>query len=155
MSEEFCYVTLTGVRANTLEELLDIISCELQRKEMVADTFHEALVERERVYPTGIGTKLFGVAIPHVDAEHVTTNAICTVTLDKPVAFGLMGGGPQDQIDVECLFVILLHDRSRHMKTLVRFMDILRNDEVLSAIRNSVCEQETRQHLQRYLETGL
>ena len=155
MSGDFSYITLTGVNADTLEQLLNIICDELQRKGMVTETFREAIIERERVYPTGIETRLFGVAIPHVDSEHVTANAICTVTLDRPVSFGLMGGGPQDRIDVECLFVILLQDRSRHMKTLVRFMEILRNTEVLSAIRYSCSEQETSQHLAHYLETGL
>ena len=35
------------------------------------ETFGQALIDREAVFPTGLKTETFEIAIPHTDVEHV------------------------------------------------------------------------------------
>ena len=156
MEQGFEYFSISNLDAGTCEQVLDAISDKLLQKGLIHDSFREAVKERERLYPTGIKTLRCGVAIPHVEPEHVIKNTICAVTLKQPVVFGEMGGDEADCVDVECLFVCLLNERDdRHKKTLARAMDILQNAEDLDRIRNSVSDGEIQEVLAGYIGAGI
>ena len=42
----------------------------------VKESFEKAVLDREKIFPTGLPTKPIGVAIPHTDAEHVNKGAM-------------------------------------------------------------------------------
>jgi PTS system galactitol-specific IIA component len=150
VEESFEYFTIINLDANTQEEVLDDISGHLLEKGFVHNSFREAVKERERIYPTGIKTMRYGVAIPHVEPEHVIKNAICVVTLKRPVLFGEMGGEENDQVDVECLFICLLNARDHNMKIMAHTLDILQNVKDLDVVRDSVSDDEIRELLVKY-----
>ncbi len=150
--EEMKFLAMTNFEAASREALFDSVTDELIRLGFVHPTFRQAVKERESVYPTGIRTTEFGVAIPHVDVEHVIRNGICTVTLKKPVLFGMMGGEPSDSIEVTCLFIILLNARDAHIKLLVRFMNVLQNAEDLRKIQRAENGAEIEKVLRKYIE---
>ena len=47
------------------------IADRLYKKGLVKETFGQALIDREAVFPTGLKTETFEIAIPHTDVEHV------------------------------------------------------------------------------------
>ena len=149
--ENFKFLSMFDVESVSRDELLDQIHDKLYELGDVRDTFRDAVKQRECTYPTGIETTLCGVAIPHVDTEHVINNGVCVVTLKKPVVFGMMGGMDTDTVDVECLFVILLNTRKSHMKMLVRFMDVLLNKDDLQRVRKSHSNEEIEEILSKYI----
>lgn len=57
----------------------------------VHDSFVNAVLEREKVFATGLPTPEIQVAIPHADVEHVKRSAIAVGLLANPVTFGEMG----------------------------------------------------------------
>lgn len=69
----------------------------LVEKGWVKDTYPGAVIEREKVFPTGLPMEAMGVAIPHTDAIHVNKKAVFCGILDKPVDFPL------------CLLCALIH----------------------------------------------
>lgn len=73
----------------------------------VHDTFIDAVIEREKVFATGLPTPEIQVAIPHADVEHVNRSAIAVGILANPVTFGEMGSldGTVDVQIVCCLAV--------------------------------------------------
>lgn len=153
MEQGFEYLAITGLDAGTSEQVLDNVSNYLIREGFVHASFREAVKERERLYPTGIKTMHYGVAIPHVEPEHVIKNTICAVTLKQPVVFREMGGDETDCVDVECLFIYLLNARNDcNKQTLARAMNILQNTEDLDRIRNSISSNEIQQLLAGYTE---
>lgn len=154
--EGFEYIAIVDLDADTGEQVLDNVCDHLLKKGFVHDSFREAVKERERIYPTGIKTMRYGVAIPHVEPRHVIRNAICAVTLRRPVVFKEMGGSETDLVDVECLFIYLLNARDhRHEKAIARAMNILQNVEDLDNIRSSVSDDEIRMLLAKYVEAGI
>jgi Phosphotransferase system mannitol/fructose-specific IIA domain (Ntr-type) len=149
--ENFSFLTMFDVEADSRDELLDKIYDNLHELGYVRDTFGDAVKQREIVYPTGIETTLCGVAIPHVETEHVVKNGVCAVTLKKPVAFGMMGGEETDTVEVECLFAILLNARTDHLKLLVRFMNVLQNEDDLKRVRKAHTNEEVEEVLSKYI----
>lgn len=63
----------------------------LQDQGCVHESFIDAVIEREKVFATGLPTPGIQVAIPHADVEHVQRTAIAVATLASPVTFGEMG----------------------------------------------------------------
>lgn len=151
MEESFEYIFMAHPGAGGCEELLDDVSDLLFDRNLVHESFREAVKERERLFPTGMNTIRFGVAMPHVEPLHVAKNGICVVNLEKPVLFGMMGATRQDLVPVECVLVLLLASRDHHAKTLVRFMDILRCGEDLENLRRARSAREVQLLLEQYI----
>ena len=76
----------------TPAELLTRLNGELRRGGFVDDAWLEAVLARERRYPTGLHTVAAGIALPHADAEHVTAPFIAIVKPQAPVTFEPMAG---------------------------------------------------------------
>ena len=53
------------------EELIKYISDQMMNVGKVKDTYCNAVLERELIYPTGLNTGDIKVAIPHTDPVHV------------------------------------------------------------------------------------
>lgn len=66
---------------------LTYISEVLYEKGIVKDTYLNALLEREKIYPTGVLLDGYAVAIPHCDAAHTHRPAIFIVRPASPVTF--------------------------------------------------------------------
>lgn len=86
------------------ETLLRLIARSAAEQGYVAATFEDALVERERVFPTGLPTPV-PVAIPHTDSVHVLRPGLAAALLAEPIPFGEMG---TDDRTVDCALVVVL-----------------------------------------------
>ena len=86
--KHYLAVTLSG---DNDKEVIKQMASALEEEGYVKDTFADAIVKRESVYPTGLPVGQINVAIPHTDPEHVNNAAICLGILDKPVTFNVMG----------------------------------------------------------------
>ena len=69
------------------EEILQNIGKRLSKRGYVKESFGNALIEREKKYPTGLKTYPYAVAIPHTDLGHVNIPCISFVRLKKGVDF--------------------------------------------------------------------
>jgi len=79
----------------------------------------EAVVEREKEFPTGLELKgNVNVAIPHADAKYVHKPAIVVAKLSKPVKFQHMVD--KKEIEVEVVLLLALNDPHKQIQTLQR-----------------------------------
>jgi len=76
----------------------------------VKNSFGRAVLEREKVFPTGLPTEPVGIAIPHTDCEHVNRAAIAVGILPETVAFQEMGCLDESYVDVHAIVVLAIHD---------------------------------------------
>ena len=67
------------------------IADRLYKKGLVKETFGQALIDREAVFPTGLKTETFEIAIPHTDVEHVEEVFIAVVRFKTPIPYAHMG----------------------------------------------------------------
>ncbi|WP_303122450.1 PTS sugar transporter subunit IIA [Actinomyces sp.] len=99
------------------QEFFERIAAELLWAGYIRESFCEALVERERKYPTALPISPEAVAIPHSDVEHIIKPFIAPVRLTTPIAWREMGN--DDVVHpVRFVFVLGFTQEDRHVEVL-------------------------------------
>lgn len=125
---------LPQLQAKDSEEVIRTLGSLLEGKGYVKDTYVEAVLARERTYPTGLPTKGVCVAIPHADPSHVQgQSAITLATLSHPVRFAMMGD-PDTQLDVQVVVMLAIHNPDEHLTLLKSVMKLFSNPELLRGL---------------------
>lgn len=124
----------------------------------VKDSYTQAVIDREKEFPTGLPARKAGVAIPHTDTIHVIKPAIAIATLENPVPFNMMGS-PTTEIQVEIMIMLAVHDAKLVIPTLRKIIFILENDEALLKIKNadskSVIKETIINHIKSLAKKGI
>lgn len=115
------------------EEALKKLADEFKSKGLVKDTFYQAVIDREKVYPTGLSINGVGVAIPHTDGIHVITPQIGFMTLNEPVIFKDMVDD-QHEIEVKTIFMLGLLKSEQQIEMLQKLVDLFQNEEMLKSV---------------------
>ncbi|CIQ11278.1 PTS system%2C IIC component%2C GatC %2Cgalactitol-specific IIC component [Streptococcus pneumoniae] len=94
---------------------------------MMNPTYREALITREKSFPTGLDMEFLGkdlpnVAIPHTDIVHNLAEKVVVVRLEKPVTFHNMIA-PDKEVEVSLLFFIINNSSSSQTNILAQLMD--------------------------------
>ena len=126
------------LEADNQEQLFDQVATLLEEKKVVTDTYRSALIEREKMFPTGLdmdflGKDLPNVAIPHTDTIHNLTENVVVVRLSKPVTFHNMIA-PDKEVEVSLLFFIINNSSSSQTNILAQLMDFFTGDGNLEAL---------------------
>lgn len=117
-------------KAVILQEMAD----KLEKAGYVKRSFIDNVLKREAVFPTGLQSGDFGVAIPHTDVEHVNSPMISVATLKYPVEFNMMGGEKKDKVDVKVIFMLAMKDGNAQVDLLQKLMKIIQNTKLLNDI---------------------
>lgn len=99
----------------------------------VKDTYIQAVLDREIVYPTGLKARVTGVAVPHTDTEHVINPAVAIATLKKPVVFNGMGA-PETEVHVSIVLMLAIHDPKEVVNVLRKVIFVIEDDKALTEI---------------------
>ena len=126
------------LEADNQEQLFDQVATLLEEKKVVTDTYRSALIEREKMFPTGLDMEFLGkdlpnVAIPHTDTIHNLTENVVVVRLAKPVTFHNMIA-PDKEVEVSLLFFIINNSNSSQTNILAQLMDFFTGDGHLEAL---------------------
>lgn len=122
---------LPKVNAVDAADIIRTLASRLEGKGLVKESFIDAVLAREEVYPTGLPTNGVFVAIPHADPAHVNgRSAIALATLNQPVTFRTMGD-PTQQVDVEIVVMLAIHNPDEHIKLLKSLMKLFVDQELL------------------------
>lgn len=121
---------ITGLEASTKEEALAALAeraaelCHLS-----PDILYAALLERERLGTTGIGS---GIAIPHGRPPGLSVPCMVFARLSRPIPFEAI-----DQQPVDLLFLLLSpeHDGSAHLRTLSHISRLLHDGDLRRRLR--------------------
>ena len=102
----------------------------LQDQGYVHDSFIDAVLEREKIFATGLPTPEIQVAIPHADVEHVKRSAIAVGILADPVTFGEMGS--QDgTVDVQIACCLAVKESESLVSLLQNLVGIFQDTDFL------------------------
>ncbi|WDV46909.1 PTS sugar transporter subunit IIA [Clostridiaceae bacterium M8S5] len=127
---------LFDVQAKDKEDLLYKLASLLYKKGYVKESYIDAVVNREKVYPTGLNTMGVQVAIPHTDAVHVNKPGIVVANLREPVVFKEMGSN-DGQVNAELVFMLAIKNPKNQPKTLGKLMGIFSNGDKLNSIKKA------------------
>ena len=126
------------LEADNQEQLFDQVATLLEEKKVVTDTYRSALIEREKMFPTGLDMEFLGkdlpnVAIPHTDKIHNLTENVVVVRLAKPITFHNMIT-PDKEVEVSLLFFIINNSSSSQTNILAQLMDFFTGNGHLEAL---------------------
>ena len=132
---------LERLEASSKEEALTIMSNMLLSMGYVKESFPEAILEREKHYPSGLPMEGHKIAIPHTDAEHVHKSVILFARLAHPLEFSSMGD-PDEKIQLSLISMFALAEKKEIGKMLEVLITAYSNNDVLDAILNASSSKE-------------
>ena len=115
------------------ENLFSFLNEQLLERGMVKETFYNALKEREKKFPTGIIDDPFNIALPHVDSEHVKTNALIVCKLSNEILFHRMDK-IDEEIPVKMVFLLLIKNEKMHVEALMNLTKIWMDKEFMKEL---------------------
>ena len=130
-----------NLKAKSKKQLLtDLANLAAKKTGLDAAVVLDALIERERLGTTGIG---FGVALPHTRLAKLK-KIFCGFATTEPVDFDAVDNKP-----VDLAFVLLVPEAAGadHLKALARLSRLLRNEDIVEALRRATSAKELYQLL--------
>lgn len=121
------------VEAADSEEALRIVAQGFVDSGYAKDTYPGAIIDRERVFATGLPAPAFDIAIPHCDSEHVIKPGVGIATLKDPVAFHMMGD-PETILHPKVLFMLALTEPHGQLEMLQKLIGVIQDTELLEKI---------------------
>jgi PTS system galactitol-specific IIA component len=111
------------------EEFLNSISDYLIKEGYVTPEFKQEILKRENEFPTGLITRSINVSIPHSETEYVLKESIIIAVPPEKIKFNRMDI-PDEEIEVEAIFVLLLKEKERHITVLQQLAELLQWEEL-------------------------
>jgi PTS system galactitol-specific IIA component len=123
----------------TREQAIITLAARLLESGFVKESFGSAVLEREKVFPTGLPTEPVGVAIPHTDTEHILISALAVGILSNPVPFQEMGS-PDVEVNVNIISMMAISDPKAVMPVLRSLALAYQDREFLTLLKASSSE---------------
>lgn len=137
-------LVLLSLAAQSKEEAITRLSHLLLERGYVRDSFAQAVLEREKVFATGLPTVDVKVAIPHTDVEHVIRPALAVGVLKEPVEFQEMGS-PENTIQAEIIFLLAMTDPQAQLSLLQKLVQLFQTEGLLVAVKKAKSPEEVVQ----------
>ena len=102
--------------------------------EFVHPSYQQAVIERERIFPTGLPTKGINVAIPHTDSIHVKKEGFLVGVLEKPVTFEMMAS-KDVFLEVELIFMLAIKQPEDQLVMLQKLMLLCQDEQNLQLLK--------------------
>ena len=126
-------VIVPDLEAETWEDVMKSLGQKLINEGYTKESYIDALLTREKDFPTGLDIEGLGVAIPHTDVSHVNKAGIAIGVLKKPVTFIQMGSD-DEEIGVKLVFMLAVTDPNAHIDELQRIIEIIQDKDVLEKL---------------------
>jgi len=150
----------------TADRVITLLCERLVAKGYVEPSYCQAVLERERRFPTGLPTLPYHTAIPHADADGVKRTGVAIAILEQPIPFRAMDD-PDKYLDIRVVLLIAVADPARQISMLQWVCTALQNQdvvealasaqkpEVVLAILNALMSKNTTKNIVREVEIGV
>lgn len=125
-----------GADVRTAEEAIRLMAARLEECGYVKSGYAEMVIEREKVFPTGLPGKTMCIAIPHTDPALVNRPAIGVIVPQGTVLFDMMGE-PGTKLEVSLIMPLVIKDPAKQIELLKEMMHVIQDGERLEKIRAS------------------
>lgn len=116
-------------KEDAISQLVD----RLEQANLVDKEFKQSVLDREQIFPTGLPTCPYGIAIPHADPEHVIESQVAFCSLKTPVKFQTMGSSGEE-MDVSIIFLLALKNGKDHILMLQKLVDVFQDPFIVEQL---------------------
>lgn len=114
-------------------EALKMLANLFFEKGFTKESYYQAVLAREKKYPTGLPTETVGIAIPHTDPIHVNRPGIAVSVLKDTIKFGMMGN-PEEEVDVKVLFMLAIKEPNMQIELLQNLTELFSDSILMNTI---------------------
>ena len=129
------------LEAQDRQELFEELAERLVERDLIEDSWLEAICEREKDYPTGLSFPSVQVAIPHVDPEHIKRPYIAVIKPQQPVVFEAMAG-LGDDVPAQLIVNLGVMRDGGQVAVLQKLMNIFMNEDYATELCGITDAQE-------------
>lgn len=140
---------IVNLQAENSKEAIEKLVKLMERNGYVKKEYYDNVVAREQKFPTGLPTEGVRVAIPHANSDAIILSGVAVALLQKPVVFNNMAN-PDEEIDVEIVFLIANANENEQAKDLQTLMKCFSDGETLSKIYSSTTSYEVVEVLKKF-----
>ncbi|MBU3200319.1 PTS sugar transporter subunit IIA [Clostridium estertheticum] len=131
-------------------EALKFLSSKLYEKGYVEQEYQQAIIDREKEYPTALPSVDIKIAIPHANHTLVNKPALAIGILKSPVEFSSMEDS-NIKLNVQIIIMLALKEPHGHIEMLQKIVKLIRNPEALKTIIKASSIEEVMNTLEPYL----
>lgn len=126
--EQFLKSDLIWINASCKkpQDIFEMVALKAREGNRVTENFLEKILERERVFPTGLQLDGYAVAIPHTDPECVNEQFIAVITSDEGILFKRMDD-PNEEVVANAIFMLGLNEPHNQLEVLQQLVAILQD----------------------------
>ncbi len=143
---------LDNLQADSRDDALTKMARLLVERNHCEKSFPDAILERERIHPSGLPMPGHKIAIPHTDSHHVRRSIILFARLARPVEFRSMGN-PDETISVQMISMFALKEKKLIGDMLETLITVYQHDEILDAILKAADAERIFSILRKAVET--
>ena len=122
-----------GLEAEDKESAIRSLAALLLGQNYVKDTYIDAVLTREKSFPTGLRTLDVHVAIPHCDVGHCINPGIAIGVLASPVVFTEMATLDQF-VDAKIIFLLAITEPEQQVVWLARLVNLFQTPGFLVSL---------------------
>ena len=141
---------MTGVDARDSEDAIRQVGRLFEENGFVRDTYIDAVVEREKVFATGLEFPGISIAMPHTDVIHCIKPGVTVAKLAHPVEFEHMGE-PGRKVQAEMLFMMAIVNPEDQIGTIMKVLGVFQNAEAMEAFKKAETEDEIYEIAKQYI----
>ena len=131
-----------GLRAKDSEAVIRSLCAMLEAQGKIGPDYCQAVLEREKLYPTGLPSEGAIAAIPHAFSADVRETAMAVAILAEPVPFRNISDY-DEELPVEVVFLLANGtDADGHMDTLQELMACISRPQMLRDICKAQCPED-------------
>ena len=126
---------------HSFKEVIQLIGAEFEKAEIVKPSYVEAVVAREKVFPTVLAADGHNIAIPHTDPEHVLRPGMGVVVTKEPIEVSMMGS-PDIKLQSKIFFPLAMEHPKKQLDLLRQLMNVFKTKEDLDTISSATTPEE-------------
>ena len=140
--EESCI--FLDVDVQTFEEVIQLVGTQFIASGIAKESYTQAVIEREKVYPTGLPASGHNIAIPHTDSQHVLRPGIAVVVTKAPIEVSMMGS-PEMKLKSQLFFPLAMEHPKKQLDLLRQLMKFFQDEEKLDRIYRAQRKEDVLQ----------
>lgn len=129
------------------EEVIQLIGEQFIAKGIAKETYIDAVIQREKVYPTGLPANGYNIAIPHTDSGHILRPSVGVIVTKEPIEVSMMGS-PETKLACQLFFPLAMEHPKKQLALLKQLMGFFQEKDNLEKIYRAKSKTEVLETLQ-------
>ena len=138
------------IEADTTEDFFTQLGGKLDALGYIQDTWYDAILKREKTFPTGLQAPEMGVAIPHTDPEHLKKAYMAVVVPKTPVTFVHMGS-EDETVQAEFIVNLGVEHQENQVDALQKLIEMFVNSEAVAELKAQTTGEGMVEVIRKYI----